>query len=66
MGMFSAPPATPAPQVTNIPTNTAQVPLQAPQNAGTITVRNPRSGEAFQIQPSDLGAAQAEGFEVVQ
>ena len=66
MRVFSAPAATPAPQVTNAPQNTNPVQLQPTQTTGTITVRNPRSGEAFQIQPSDLGAAQAEGFEVVQ
>lgn len=64
--VFSAPVATPAPQVTNQPANTGAAQLQPTQTTGTITVRNPRSGEAFQIQPSDLGAAQAEGFEVVQ
>lgn len=64
--LFRAPAATPAPQVNNAPQNTPPAQLQPTQTTGTITVRNPRSGEAFQIQPSDLGAAQAEGFEVVQ
>lgn len=53
------------------PMPVVQAPVASPQlnNApvqGSIVVKNPRTGETLQIQPSDLGAAQAEGFEVVQ